>query len=317
MMSFFTNILVGVDLSKCRSFTVAELSAGATETIQTAIGLACSGQARLLFFAVLNLTEEALHHLDPEDRSQVKRTVEQEARQALDDLVEQARLQDVNARSKLVLGKVWLEIIRQVLLEKHDLVVLGTRDLTGFRRLLFGNTALKLVRRCPCPVWVCKPGRKSTHPNILVATNLKPGSETVLQYGIGLARMLEAKLHVLHVVDYPLDRLGWSGLPDELTTQYHQRVRSAAEATLRLQLEKTSYQAMGENCQVHLADGVGFPDVAIQHYLELHKIDLLIMGTMAGGGFFIGNTAERLLPEVQCSVLAIKPPGFQSAVALS
>jgi nucleotide-binding universal stress UspA family protein len=93
--------------------------------------------------------------------------------------------------------------------------------------------------------------------------------------------------------------------------QYHQRVRAAAEETLHRQLANTSYQAMGENCRIHLADGVGIPDIAIQHYLNLHKIDLLIMGTMARGGFLIGNTAERLLPEVHCSVLAIKPPGFQ------
>jgi nucleotide-binding universal stress UspA family protein len=33
-------------------------------------------------------------------------------------------------------------------------------------------------------------------------------------------------------------------------------------------------------------------------------------------GFFIGNTAETILEQIDCSVLAIKPPGFVTPVAL-
>jgi universal stress protein E len=315
-MRLFTNILAGVDLSRCRPLEIAALSSGARETVQTAVWLAHASQAKLLFLSAFNLTEDALHHLDPEDRSQVKHTVEQEARQVLGALALEAREQGVEAGSKLVLGKGWREIIRQVLLNKHDLVVAGTRSLTGFRRILFGNTALKLVRRCPCPVWICKPGRKSAHPNILVATDLKPGSEAALQYGVSLGLTLGAKVHVLHVVEYPLDRLGWSGLPDAKTMEYHRRVRAAAEQSLHQQLARTGYQALGDNCRIHLADGVGIADVAIQHYLELHHIDLLVMGTIVPGGFFIGNTTERLLPEVHCSLLAVKPSDYPGPMAL-
>jgi len=31
-------------------------------------------------------------------------------------------------------------------------------------------------------------------------------------------------------------------------------------------------------------------------------------------GFFIGNTAERILGQLRCSVLAVKPDGFVSPV---
>jgi len=56
-----------------------------------------------------------------------------------------------------VFGKSWIEIIRQVLREQHDLVITGTRDLGAHGRLLFGSTGMKLLRYCPCPVWVTKP----------------------------------------------------------------------------------------------------------------------------------------------------------------
>jgi nucleotide-binding universal stress UspA family protein len=45
--------------------------------------------------------------------------------------------------------------------------------------------------------------------------------------------------------------------------------------------------------------------------------DLVVMGTVARtgiSGFIIGNTAEAILDQMQCSVLAIKPPGFVSPV---
>ena len=45
--------------------------------------------------------------------------------------------------------------------------------------------------------------------------------------------------------------------------------------------------------------------------------DLVVMGTVGRtgiAGLFIGNTAEMVLEQVQCSVLAVKPPGFVSPV---
>ena len=34
-------------------------------------------------------------------------------------------------------------------------------------------------------------------------------------------------------------------------------------------------------------------------------------------GLFIGNTAEAILNQVKCSVLAVKPSGFETPVRLS
>jgi nucleotide-binding universal stress UspA family protein len=47
--------------------------------------------------------------------------------------------------------------------------------------------------------------------------------------------------------------------------------------------------------------------------------DLVVMGTVARtgiSGLIIGNTAEAILDQLMCSVLAVKPPGFTSPVKL-
>jgi nucleotide-binding universal stress UspA family protein len=55
--------------------------------------------------------------------------------------------------------------------------------------------------------------------------------------------------------------------------------------------------------------------------LSLDKIeaDIVVMGAVARSGisgFFMGNTAEIILNRIDCSVLAVKPPGFVTPVTL-
>ncbi|MDX2428746.1 MAG: universal stress protein [Xanthomonadales bacterium] len=49
------------------------------------------------------------------------------------------------------------------------------------------------------------------------------------------------------------------------------------------------------------------------------EADLIVMGTVARTGvpgFIIGNTAEAILGQIECSVLALKPPGFVTPVTV-
>ncbi len=63
----------------------------------------------------------------------------------------------------------------------------------------------------------------------------------------------------------------------------------------------------------------GSPRKEIPAFADEIEADLVIMGTVARtgiSGFFIGNTAESILNQINCSVLAIKPQGFETPVSL-
>ena len=50
------------------------------------------------------------------------------------------------------------------------------------------------------------------------------------------------------------------------------------------------------------------------------EVGLIVMGTVSRtgvDGLLIGNTAEKILRQVDCSVLAVKPDGFITPVRLS
>ncbi|PSJ15709.1 universal stress protein, partial [Nitrosomonas supralitoralis] len=67
--------------------------------------------------------------------------------------------------------------------------------------------------------------------------------------------------------------------------------------------------------QTHLLKGS--PREVIPALSKEIKTDLVVMGTVARtgiSGFFMGNTAETILNQLDCLVLAVKPIGFKTPV---
>jgi nucleotide-binding universal stress UspA family protein len=63
----------------------------------------------------------------------------------------------------------------------------------------------------------------------------------------------------------------------------------------------------------------GSPEELIPRFVVSEGIDLVVMGTVARtgiAGLVIGNTAERLLQRLPCSVFTIEPAGFRTPVRL-
>lgn len=61
----------------------------------------------------------------------------------------------------------------------------------------------------------------------------------------------------------------------------------------------------------------GEPAERIPDYVSTHGVDVLVLGTVARTGiqgFLMGNTAERILQSLTCSLVAFKPEGFVSPV---
>lgn len=297
-MPGFHNILVGVDLTISAQTEVLTLDSVAANAVRQAQWIARASHGQLTILTAWRGNGDAL---------------DEAAWLALASLARQASDEGVDARAILVHGHGWFEIIRQVQQHRHDLVVVGTHDPRGLKRLLLGSTARAVLRKCPCPVWVSKPGSESFPRQVLIASDLSPLSDEVVRVGLGLGHLAGAQTHVLDVIEFPLDRL-WSPISgDSVTRKYHARVRAEAETALHAQVERGLGAEPEPTITIHVVDGDGVADYAIVKFIDDHHIDLLVLGTVARHGltgFLLGNTAERLLPELPCSVLAIKPADF-------
>jgi len=89
---------------------------------------------------------------------------------------------------------------------------------------------------------------------------------------------------------------------------------------LRDQVQQSGGTNSDPTVTVHVADSDGLPDHAIRQFIDDHQIDLLVLGSAARhglSGLLVGNTSERLLPKVPCSVVVVKPADFQCRLDLT
>jgi universal stress protein E len=235
----------------------------------------------------------------------------------LNQLQTESSEKGVRSSTKVVEGRAWLEIIHEVLRGGYDLVLVGSRNHRTRERLL-GTTGTKLLRKCPCAVWVARPESDNEVKTIVVADDLTDVGSRAVQLGVSVTRLLEARLLVVHAVQFPLEHsLRRSGCPQEELDEHRRQQEDAARQTISEHLAQTDARTLNQGVRIEVTPGP--PDVVIEDAIEEHSADLLVMGTIARTGIpglLVGNTAERLLPQVTCSVLAIKPEGFESPVKL-
>lgn len=308
-MKRFKKILVGVDLSWGDCAVADRLSEPNAEAVRHALWLAQLNSASIDFFFSLDLSvraQQLISECGPDER-----TILDDAKDRLAELVAEAQQLGVKADSQVVIGKSWLVLIQQVLRKQHDLVLVGTRHLSAAKGHFVGSTGIKLLRKCPCAVWVTQPMAHEELDSILVAHDLRPVGDLAMELGCSLANLRNAHLHVVHAAEHPdIEYL----LPANESAERRRAYRSDAEERIQSQIDEADLKLpAGVHCTIEP------PDLAIMNCIERHEIDLLVMGTLgrAGiSGFITGNTAERLLPQIPCSLLAVKPPGFKSPIAL-
>ncbi len=83
----------------------------------------------------------------PEYEAQVRQEVERRLA-----MVAAKHVHSVKSRGLVGRGDAAAEVNRMATAEKADLIVLATHGWTGWRHLVFGSVAEKVLREAPCPV---------------------------------------------------------------------------------------------------------------------------------------------------------------------
>ncbi len=317
-MQHFRKILVGLDLSGVDRLADIELGPASRQALCRAIWLAGHTRGALTIFSALDVSAYAQSVMQQE-LEHAAGDLEREASEILDRFVAEAKGEGVaDVRSKIAFGTPWREICREVIAEDYELVVVGTRDLGRVGRILFGSTGTKLLRNCPCPVWITRPDPNWDDLNILVPSDFSDVSQEALRIAVNGGQLIDTRLHLLHALEGPIGPPAWFGRAQkDIVEMYLAMQRNEAEKKLHEQLSGTDFRTLPHGVQVHVVDGP--PDEAILKAIDDFQIDLVVMGTSARSGIsslVLGNTAERLLSHMKSSVLAVKPPGFRCPVSL-
>lgn len=314
-MQHFSKVLVGVPSPEIDAAGNTVPDPPTQAALRQARDLAATARCDVTLMSVIDPPSAGFLASEQENAEFAEQFVA-EAQDALKPIA--AQLQeglDILVETRVVVGEPWFEICKAVLRDGFQMVLAGTRNAGRLSRFLFGGTGLRLLRNCPCPVWIVKPVEdESDEPRaVLVATQLDDVGETALSMAVSAADMLEARVHALHVVELPPAR--HLGMDASELDGFREAKRAEREAELHEQVAMTDYRTLEHGVEADVVSGS--PYVRILEAIEQQNIDLLIMGTAARGGLpgaIVGNTAEHLLSEVPCSVLAIKPSDFECPI---
>lgn len=256
---------------------------------------------------------------DTVEPDEMERLIVADHRQKLLSLASEYVDTAVPVDAVVAVGDPAVEITRQVMTNDHDLVI-KTADGLSVAGQLFGSVARSLMRTCPCPVWVLKPATHGTFDRVLAAIDVEASDQqhkelnrNILEIALSIAQREHAELHVVAAWDLwmeqSLRRRAGDAEVDAALAVHQSKVRRTIDELLQ------APNSTDKNIHVHLIQGT--PATVIRSVVEEAAADLLVMGTVcrtSAAGFLIGNTAESVLADVDCSLLALKPSGFVSPI---
>ena len=213
-------------------------------------------------------------------------------------------------------------IVRRVLASRAGLVIAATRHHVPGARLLLRNTDWELIRQCPVPLLLVKSSRDYQRPAILAAVDpfhahARPADldARLLAAGKSCAQLLHGKLHVFHaymplinVAMGPISTAPMLTIPPEMEDAHGVQITRAID---RLAAGAGVPRARRH---VHMGDVAGELAAATRDT----RAGVVVMGAVSRSALkrlFIGNAAERVLDNLECDVLIIKPRGFKSTVS--
>jgi len=252
----------------------------------------------------------------------LRELIAQEKQADLELLANPIRQTGVEVKTKVLLGKTSIEIIREVLADEHDLVLRVAKGRDSARKGFFGNTAMHLLRKCPCAVWLVSPTTSPKFTHVLGCVDTSTGdkidaelNDKVHQLASSISTYHNGRFSILHAWSIWNEQMIKNRMkPDEfeeMEKKNHDQVASLLDAFL----QKHGAHVDAEN--VHLVKGE--VPMVIPEFARSNEVDLIVMGTVARSGvagMLMGNTAEQILNGIECSVLALKPSSFSCPVHL-
>lgn len=209
---------------------------------------------------------------------------------------------------KTVIEQQYDYLVKQVHKEAHDPGI-GAEDMT-------------LLRKNPNPTLLLREYASKSDYHVGVAIDLGSEDKTnqalsinLLKYANQLALQLSCSLSIISCWESELEKT--LGNPFINITPYDVE----EESNSIIEDQKRFFNQLVQEAEVDVSYNFhhfkGHPAQQIPKATIEYGIDLLVMGTVGRTGlpgYLIGNTSENILHKLDCSILAIKPEGFETPV---
>lgn len=257
------------------------------------------------------------------DHETMRQLIGREKLEKLEVLASSYRDEGLDVETKVLWGKTSVEIIREVLREQHDLVLRVAKGHGSSRKGFFGTTGRRLLRDCPCAVWLVAAADTPEYKHVMACIDTSTGHELdaelnrkVFESASLVSEQHNADLSIMHAWSMDAEKLLEERLSREDFEGLLEQRRTYVEDLLNKFLKGHGIPAGADNVHFIKVEAT----LGILTFAREKNVDLVVMGTVARSGLtgmMIGNTAERILDDLQCSLLALKPDSFVSPITQS
>ena len=194
-------------------------------------------------------------------------------------------------------GEAAAKIVECAHVRHADLIMMPTKGLGIFRRLILGSSTAKVLHDADCPVWTGVHMESApaldviSTRRILCAVDLKPASARVLEWAHNMAEEYQAELTLLHVLPVPAGYMS-----------------AAQERALRADIDRLLdglQQQAGSHAAVRVEDGD--PSKVVPAIAASEGADLLVIGRRAELGILgrLEMTAYSIIRQSPCPVISV------------
>jgi nucleotide-binding universal stress UspA family protein len=230
------------------------------------------------------------------------------AMRRLEEIAARLRARGVVVATDLAVGPAAPSILELAKQHAADVIVVGTRGLTGLRGFVLGGTARRIVQTSPVPVLVVHPeNAHAERPlrHVLVPTDFSEDAARALTTAQRLLHVAEpgARIVLLHAYHLPVEFTALGSVP----VTPHLFADAADQA--RQQLEKIAAPLRAAGFAVDCVAREGYPPAVIEEEARARRVDLVAMGTHGRTGLrhlLLGSTAERVVQHAPCPVLVVR-----------
>lgn len=284
------------------------------EVVKRAVDLARKSRGRVTVLEVMpRFTVNVLGQMDPAGMG-LRLQMLHEARSQLKRRISLFFQDSPHIRAKVVMGDPVRSVVSEVMRNGHDVVIVSGRAAApGWQnKPLEDNFAAQLMRVCPGPVWIVKPGSyrrrlkrvlAPLHPGLFHLQTAGLINRRILRLAASVASLEKSELHLLDASRVsrpgfaPASRAGKAFL-----RQAHFEPRLRRDAALR------GFELKNIRTRVH--EGEGNAEEIISRLARQYDIDLIVMGVAprsAMPALVPFETAARLAADAPCSILTVKP----------
>lgn len=276
-----------------------------------------TGATVTALLVVYDLSYDMTTMLSPEEREAMRDAVTADHAKWFSDSLKNLNIANVDIVVEWC-NRSYESIIHYTIDNNIDLVVKATKRHDDLVSVIFTPTDWHLLRKSPSPVLLVKDHDWPEDGEIIAAINVGTEdkahaqlNEKITVIADDYANLLSGNVNLVNSFSSTPLNIAIE-VPEFDPEQYYNAVKNHHHD--EMVKHATKYGIDESRCFVK----EGVPEKVIPQLAKEKDAELVIIGTVGRTGFsaaLIGNTAEHVIDELHCDVLAVKPEGFVSPLA--